>query len=175
MGQYRSPKPVKLIMGMLSQSAEHASLALKPLIERFGEISTSLSPFPFNWTNYYEDELGDTPVRSFISFESLIQREHIVEIKRWTNDLELELFNGGVRKVNIDPGYMTLGQYFLPTTKDQRHRVYVRDGIFIEPTLYFQDGSWHHFDWTYFDYRSDIYLDFFLETRKALRQDLKGL
>ncbi len=175
MGQYRSPKPVKLIIGLLSQSADHADQALKHLIEQFGELSSTLPPFPFSWTNYYEDEIGKSPVRSFLSFNKLIQREEIVEIKQWTNDLELKLFDGGVRKVNLDPGYMTLGQYFLPTTKDQRHRVYIRDGIFVEPTLYFQDGSWHHFDWTYFDYRSDEYLTFFQDTRKALREDLKNI
>ncbi len=158
---------------MLSQSTEHTDRVIKPLIDQFGELSVTLSPFPFSWTNYYENEIGKSPVRSFVSFKKLIHREEIVEIKRWTNTLEIEFFEEGIRKVNLDPGYMTLGQYFLPTTKDQRHRVYIRDGIFVEPTLYFQNGKWHHFDWTYFDYRSDEYLNYFQETRKALREDLK--
>ncbi|MGL1900499.1 MAG: DUF4416 family protein [Fibrobacterales bacterium] len=173
MGQYRKPKPVKLIIGILARSEEHIKNAIPHLITQYGPLDVSLKAFPFSWTNYYEEEIGENPVRAFISFSKLIERESIVDIKRFTNNLELSLFNDSTRHVNLDPGYMTLGQYFLPTTKDQRHRAYIRDGIFIEPTLYFQNGEWHHFDWTYYDYRSKEYLDYFQEVRKSLRINLK--
>ncbi|MGL1933380.1 MAG: DUF4416 family protein [Fibrobacterales bacterium] len=175
MGEYRTPQPVKLIIGILARSEAHIKEALPQLTTQYGALDVSLEAFPFSWTNYYEEEIGDSPVRAFISFSKLINRESIVDIKRFTNELELSLFNHSIRHVNLDPGYMTLGQYFLPTTKDQRHRVYIRDGIFIEPTLYFQNGEWHHFDWTYFDYRSEAYLNYFLEVRKSLRNDLKAI
>ena len=168
MGQYKLPKPVKLVIGMLSESKEHLEKAVPHLIEKYGELSHVLEPFAFEFTNYYEDEIGDAPFRSFVSFKKLIPREDIVDIKRWTNDLELSLFEDGIRHVNLDPGYMTLGQFFLATTKDQRQRVYIRDGIFVEPTLYFQKGDFHHFDWTYYDYRSEKYIEYF----KIVRQEL---
>src|SRR5690606_32807445 len=77
--------------------------------------------------------------------------------KRYTNDVEIRMSPEGPRRVNLDPGYLTLGQFFLATTKDQRHRVYIRDGIFVEPTLYFQEGKFLPFEWTYRDYRSEEY------------------
>jgi hypothetical protein len=70
---------------------------------------------------------------------------------------------------------MTLGQFFLATTKDQRQRVYIRDGIFVEPTLYFQDGHFHAFDWTYNDYQSPEYIRYLEEVRRRLAyQHTKG-
>ena len=63
---------------------------------------------------------------------------------------------------------MTLGQFFLATTKDQRHRVYLRDGIFVEPTLFFESGRFQPFEWTYRDYRSEEYLRYFLQARAKL-------
>jgi hypothetical protein len=68
---------------------------------------------------------------------------------------------------------MTLGQFFLATTKDQRQRVYIRDGIFIEPTLYFQDGKFLPFDWTYPDYRSEEYQGYLLATRSKLASQMR--
>ncbi len=173
MGIYTEPKPVKLIIGLLSMNQELEKIAVDALIEQFGEVDCALAPFRFQQTNYYEDEIGSEPLKSFYSFKKLIQREETVEIKRITNDFELQLFDGK-RKVNIDPGYMTLGQFFLATTKDQRQRVYIKDGIFIEPCLYFQKRKWHHFEWTYFDYRTELYKDYFLKCRTELNLNYKS-
>ena len=63
---------------------------------------------------------------------------------------------------------MTLGQFFLATTKDQRQRVYMQRGIFVEPTLYFQDGHFHAFDWTYRDYQSEKYIAYLEQVRARL-------
>jgi hypothetical protein len=103
-----------------------------------------------------------------VSYEQLIPREDMVAIKRWTNEVESETALNGKRRVNLDPGYMTLGQFFLATTKDQRHRVYVGDGIFVEPTLFFENGLFQPFPWTYRDYRSDEYLRYFQQARAKL-------
>ncbi|HQB65549.1 MAG TPA: DUF4416 family protein, partial [Fibrobacteraceae bacterium] len=112
---------------------------VRPILsQKFGKEEEILPLFPFVFTNYYEEEIGDKPLRAFLSYERLISREEIVDIKLWTNDLELEIAKeqgtGEKRPINLDPGYMTLGQFFLATTKDQRQRVYIRDGIFVEPT-----------------------------------------
>ena len=41
----------------------------------------------------------------------------------------------------------------LATTKDQAHRIYLRDGIFAEVTLRFEAGAFEPWPWTYADYR----------------------
>ncbi len=168
MGAYKPPAPVKLVVGLLAGEPGQLEVFRTRLAERFGPEEEVMAPIPFTWTRYYEDELGPSQWRTFVSYEPLIPREALVEIKRWTNDLEAETARDGKRSINLDPGYLTLGQFFLATTKDQRHRVYVRDGIFVEPTLYFEDGDFHPFAWTYRDYRSEEYKRYFLAARSKL-------
>jgi hypothetical protein len=172
MGELRTPAKVKIIVGILAKDSQAVESVRATLCEKFGPEDLNLAPFPFTFTNYYVDEIGAAPVRAFFSYENLVDRETIVDIKLWTNDVELEIAerNGtpGLRPVNLDPGYMTLGQFFLATTKDQRQRVYMQRGIFVEPTLYFQDGHFHAFDWTYRDYQSEKYIAYLEQVRARL-------
>ncbi len=172
MGAIKEPAKVKLIVGILAKNSEAVESVRQTLREKFGEEDLNQAPFPFTFTNYYIDEIGSSPVRAFFSYETLIDRTEIVDIKLWTNDVELEIAEKagtpGLRPVNLDPGYMTLGQFFLATTKDQRQRVYMQRGIFVEPTLYFQDGHFHAFDWTYRDYQSETYIKYLEQVRARL-------
>lgn len=172
MGGICTPKPVMLIIGILAKNESLVFHTRKTLQNFFSDEELFLPPFPFQFTNYYEKEIGSNPVRAFIAYETLLDRTKIPEIKLWTNELELKIAEenqmGKNRPVNIDPGYMTLGQFFLATTKDQRQRVYIRDGIFVEPTLYFEAGHFHPFDWTYRDYQSQTYIQFLETVRMRL-------
>lgn len=172
MGAIKEPAKVKIIVGILARDAAAVEAVRETLGEHFGEEDLNLSPFPFTFTNYYVDEIGPTPVRAFLSYEKLVDRTDIVDIKLWTNDVELAIAEKegtpGLRPVNLDPGYMTLGQFFLATTKDQRQRVYMQRGIFVEPTLYFQEGHFHAFDWTYRDYQSETYIKYLEQVRARL-------
>src|SRR5690606_9713362 len=132
MGSYKYPSQVKLVVGLLGADLEILASARGILRERFGTEEEVMAPIPFTWTRYYADEVGTDPIRTFVSYERLLDREALVDIKRYTNDVEIRMSPEGPRRVNLDPGYLTLGQFFLATTKDQRHRVYIRDGIFVE-------------------------------------------
>lgn len=172
MGAIKEPAKVKIVVGILAKNSDAVNSVRDILKERFGEEDLNKEPFPFTFTNYYKDEIGETPVRAFFSYETLVDRTEIVDIKLWTNDVENEIAEKagtpGLRPVNLDPGYMTLGQFFLATTKDQRQRVYMQRGIFVEPTLYFQDGHFHAFDWTYRDYQSEAYIQYLEQVRSRL-------
>lgn len=176
MGATHTPPPVRLVMGFLAKDAELVERIRPRLAELYGEEDQHLQAFPFRFTNYYEEEIGSAPVRAFATYKKLISREDIVQIKLQTNELELsfakEFGTENLRPVNLDPGYMTLGQFFLATTKDQRQRVYIRDGIYVEPTLYFQGGHFHAFDWTYRDYQSGEYIAFLESVRKKLKPEI---
>lgn len=174
MGSYKYPPLVKLVVGMLGADREILETARGILRERFGPEEEIMHPIPFTWTQYYADEVGNAPFRTFVSYEPLLARETLVDIKRYTNEVENLLASGGPRRVNLDPGYLTLGQFFLATTKDQRHRVYIRDGIFVEPTLYFQEGRFLPFEWTYRDYRSEEYRFYFEAARAKLAFQLRA-
>lgn len=174
MGSYKYPSQVKLVVGMLGADREILERARGILRDRFGPEEEVMAPIPFTWTQYYADEVGPAPFRTFVSYEPLLDRETLVEIKRYTNEVEMRFAPDGPRRVNLDPGYLTLGQLFLATTKDQRHRVYIRDGIFVEPTLYFQEGRFLPFEWTYRDYRSEEYRNYFETARAKLAFQLRA-
>jgi hypothetical protein len=38
----------------------------------------------------------------------------------------------------------------------------------VEPTLYFQDGQFHAFEWTYRDYQSEKYIQYLEQVRARL-------
>jgi hypothetical protein len=78
-----------------------------------------------------------------------------------------------VRPINIDPGLLELGKFLLATTKDQAHRIYLRDGIFAEVTLRYHAGAFEPWPWTYADYRQPCVHEFLLQAREYYRQRLR--
>ncbi len=178
MGEIRKPGPVKLICGLLvsgraggrqTVGARHAV----PLQERFGPVDLESKVFPFDFTSYYEREMGEGILRQFLSFENLIDPGDLAAIKTETNRLEAELSKEGKRTVNLDPGYLDLSKLVLATTKDATYRVYLGEGIYAQSTYYFQDGTYRPWEWTYADYRTPTAVDFFNRVRQEYKQELK--
>jgi len=174
MGAAKTPSKVKLVIGLLGADREILDSARTILKKIHGTEMETMEPIPFTWTRYYARELGGNPWRTLVAYEDLIARETLVDIKLATNRLEKDFLGPGGRLVNLDPGYLTLGQLFLASTKDQRQRVYIRDGIYVEPTLYFQDGAFQPFPWTYPDFRSPEYARFFLGARESLAARMRN-
>jgi hypothetical protein len=164
-GKIKIPEKVKLIVGMLSQNLELFSSAEKELEKKFSEIDYRSNLLPFSHTDYYEKEMGKNLLRKFISFKKLIFPEEIVEIKIFTNELEEKFSFEGKRKINLDPGYLTLSKLVLVSTKDYSHRVYLNKGIYAEATLFYKDKKFQNFPYTYPDYRTEEYKKIFQEIR----------
>jgi hypothetical protein len=70
------------------------------------------------------------------------------------------------RQINIDPGYLSLDKVVLATHKDYSHRLYLGKGIYGEVTLFFKDKTFNPFPWTYPDYRTHEYINFFNDARE---------
>ena len=170
----RAPDPGLLTVSLLSADAEAEAAALALVEEAFGEIAVRSPAHPFPWTEYYRDEVGDSPVRRYLAFRRLLPREELPDRKLETIALEAKLAAGGKRTVNVDAGCLTQGQLFLASTKDQKQRVYAGRGIYVEPTLYFQDGAWRAFPWSYPDYSSPTALAWLEESRRLLRSLLRA-
>jgi len=136
------------------------------LKRKFGRIDFQSDPFDFNYTAYYEKEMGTGLKRRFISFSRLIPIEDLYRVKLQANRLEEKFLSSGNRQVNIDPGYVDLAKLVLASTKDYSHRIYLRKGIFAEITLSYRGNSFTANDWTYPDYRSQEYISVFNEIRK---------
>ncbi len=135
-------------------------------------------PFVFDQTTYYAATMGPDLRKQFLVFADLVEADCLAALKLRTNALEQELAASGrypeVRPLNLDPGILTLGKFLLATTKDQAHRVYLRDGIFAEVTLRFHAGAFEPWPWTYADYRQPAVLDFLRQARDEYRRLLRG-
>ncbi len=178
MGQVRTPQPVKLFVAMLAQHMDIFALAEAEMSAEYGNIDEVSPLIPFNFTNYYEDEMGPNLLRKFVSFERLINPRELVAAKIFTNDLEERISEqtGSERRcVNLDPGYVSLSKLVLATTKDYSHRIYLGDGIFAEVTLYFANNCFNPWPWTYPDYRTAEYRGFFESLRTQYKEKLRRM
>lgn len=126
----------------------------------------------FTFTGYYDKEMGAGIKRQFVSFTRLILPEQLPVIKLLTNKIEQDLALKGKRRVNIDPGYLSLAKVVLATTKDYSHRFYLGQGIYGEVTLTYARGKFSSFPWTYPDYQTQSYQQFFGEIREIYKKQL---
>lgn len=168
MGTATCSPPVKLIAALMGQDLQAIQAARASLSERFGPIDSESDVYPFTYSDYYRDEMGDGLVKQFVSFAELIHPAHLAEIKVLSNDLEqaaLRPDGRPGRSVNIDPGYVTGAKLVLATTKDYSHRIYLSQGIYAEVTLQFRHGRFNPFEWTYPDYRTGMALAYFARVR----------
>jgi hypothetical protein len=178
MWDLNEPKPVKLIMGLLG--ADHA--CLKAAVDRIqsllGDIDLSSDIWPFDQTDYYRRQTGDSIQRQFISMQALLDPGRLAAIKHQTNQVERDLaasLAGPLpRPVNIDPGYIEPSKLVLATTKNYSHRLYIGDRMYAEVTLIFDKGQWDSLPYTYPDYRQAHYHQFFNKVRARLLEQLRG-
>ena len=177
MGETRQAEPARLIVGAITGFPEAWAEARRRLAALFGPIDLQAGPFEFNFTDYYREAMGAELSRHLVAFERLIAQDEIARIKLLTNDLERELVRPEWpvrRPVNLDPGYLTLGKLVLATTKDQAHRIAIGRDLYAEVTLRYSGGRFVPNEWTYPDYRTEGYLDFFALVRAALHGRLRA-
>src|SRR5437660_2449107 len=127
MGVIRQFNPVKLFIGVLVSHSKLIAEVEQRLAAAHGPIDHRSPVIPFDFTDYYEAEMGDIIDRIFFSFERLIEADRLPEIKRQTNQLEEELssrLETVKRPVNLDPGYIELAKVVLASTKNFYHRMY---------------------------------------------------
>ena len=174
MGTAREPAPVKLIASLLTGDIDLLSAAKAALVHAFGPTDLESEILLFDHTDYYAAEFGPALQRQIVTFEQLIAPDDLPAVKRQTNELEQSLAREGQRRVNIDPGYVSLAKLVLATTKDHAHRLYLGQGIYGEVTLAYQQGRFRPWQWTYSDYASDRYCALFMEIRKRYKAQIRG-
>jgi hypothetical protein len=167
MGVPAAPKKVQLFCGVLFNGGADLDSLPGELQNLFGPIESTSAVFDFTYTGYYENEMGAGLRKIFYVFDELIDAERIADIKIETNKLEEKYIGaGGGRRANLDPGYLDLSKLVLPTTKDRGHRIYLGRGIFAEVTLVFERKTFTPLPWTYADFKSETYIEYFNVLRK---------
>jgi hypothetical protein len=175
MGSILQPPSVKLFVGILTSQPELFDVVESRLAASFGAVDLRSDRFPFDQTDYYEREMGASIERQFLALETLIAADALAGIKVETNRLEAELagLGGLARPVNLDPGYLEQAKVVLASTKNFYHRIQLRDGIYGEVTLHWEGGEWRPFHWTFPDFRSGRYFEFFAALRARYRAQLR--
>jgi len=173
MSRPRPPKPAKLVIGFILKEKRLGASVVKALVEKFGPVDIASSWFPFDFTTYYDDEMGTPLFRRLIVFKQLIKQSDLVEIKLYTNALEREYSKDGKRSINIDPGYLLQERFVLATGKNYSHRIYIGEGIYADLTLIYAKGRFETLPWTYPDYAADNIMTFLKQVRKKYVVDLK--
>ena len=158
--------PVMLAISVLYNDEAILEQMVEDLGVLFGKIVLRSEPYQFDKTSYYEPEMGENILRSFITFEQHVSPATQAETKLRTNSIESEFIENGQRRVNLDPGILTAHNLILTTGKDFSHRIYLQNGIFAEVTLMVNKGRLSPLQWTYADYQSPIALDFFEKQRQ---------
>ena len=163
----------KLVIGVLISVPEKKEKLINALTEKFGQADYVSPPMDFTFTDYYNEEMGDKIERFFISFADLVDPSSLAEIKLVTNSIEDSFAENGKRKINLDPGILSVESFILATTKNNGHRIPLKKGIYAEVTLMFVNRQFVPLQWTYADYRSEDYRRILTEIRKKYKEDLK--
>jgi hypothetical protein len=178
MAEPRAPAPVLLVVAAFSR---HEALLLRArarLEEIHGPVALASAVYAFDQTRYYEATMGSGLRKQLWAFRDLIEADRLPAVKLGCIALERELAieqRESVpeeRPINLDPGYLVLGKFVLATTKDQAHRLYLRDGIHAEVTLHYRGGTFQPWPWTYADYRLSEVISFLGQAREYYRQAL---
>lgn len=175
MGIIKSVIPVKLFTGIIAADLTLLQEAEAALTKQWDKIDSSSEIIPFDFTDYYHPEMGRELYRCWLSFEGLMDPGQLVRLKGEANKLEESFAINGKRRVNIDPGYLTMAKIVLASTKDFNHRIYIGGGIYAEVTMYYRHDKFVTLAWTYPDYQCETALKFFTNTRVKLREQLKHL
>lgn len=178
MADINCPKPVKLFVGILSSD----KILLKDveilLVKRCGKVDIRSEIFPFDFTDYYKKDMGTNISRQFLCFKELINPEELSAIKIWTNELEDEIKRNRksdvARPINLDPGYITHCNLILASAKDYYHRIHLQNGIYAEVTLFYQHEVFKNLPWTYPDFQTEEYKNFFLKVRTLYAKDISN-
>ena len=174
MGAIGKANRVKLFCGIISADFEITEKALEKLENKFGAIDLHSEIVPFDFTSYYNAEMGQELKRFWVSFQRLVFADELAAIKVFSNSAEESFAVGGKRLINIDPGYINPANIILASTKDFSHRIYLSQGIYAEVTLIYKKEDFIKLPWSYPDYTCAAAKNFLLKARKDLIMRLKN-
>jgi len=118
-----------------------------------------------------------TEAKTFVPVKLICGMISFSEIKIRTNELEEELkqeYETPQRIINLDPGYLTAASLIMATAKDFARRIPLQHGIYAHLEFLFGKNEIRTLAWTYPDYKTEDYQNFFLAVRKIYLEQLKS-
>ncbi len=166
------PEKVVIFVASLFPSQEIFDAAKLKLLGLFGSPYYQSPAQSWNYSVYYNEEMGAPLYRQFIFFENVVDPVSLVEAKHAVCEIEKEFSIKGKRRINLDPGYMSLAKVVLASRKNYSHRIYLGRGVFCELELFYQERTFNPLPYSYFDYRDEQFLQHFIKARGLLKNRL---
>ncbi len=163
-----SEEPI-LFVGILFSEKKIFDDIFPVLQDKFGKILFQSNIRPWKYSDHYNKELGTPIYRIFIFFDGIIDPSTLADIKLITNEMETIYSDAGKRRINLDPGYITLAKVVLASTKNYSHRIYLGKGIYAELALLYKNRQFTPMPYTYNDYKDQSYVTMFMKVRNLLK------
>jgi hypothetical protein len=178
MSQRIEPDPVLRICSCLTADRDLLPEIETELEQAFGGIALRSEPFPFDTSNYYEEELGPELVRYWYAFRELMGPEMLVESRIATGRIEDRHASEGRRRFNLDPGYLDMGKLVLASLKEAPDKIYISSGVWAHTCLRYRFGAFTAPDHSFPDFQDDRFNAVMLAARglykSLLRQSVTG-
>jgi hypothetical protein len=181
MGEPKTPPPAKLVASVIFSGLpsgggrELLDEAVSLLEGEYGPSDCRSPVMPFDFTDYYGGEMGENLHRQFVSFERLVERDRLADVKLFTNEIERKFLDErGCRRVNIDPGLLCPESLVLASCKNFSQRIYLGRGVFAEVTLIYREKTFRSLPWTFPDYDSAAVKSVLSGIRSLLMKDLRA-
>ena len=172
MSKPKEPPAAKLILAVIYKDPSTALSAWKAIEKTWGPLDFLSEVRPFDYTTYYDQEMGRPLFRRWAAFKTLVPQDRLAEIKWQALELEQQWSLEGKRRLNLDPGLITAERLVLATGKNYSHRIYLGQGIFGDLTLLFCKGNYQPLPWTYPDYRDEQSLWMFKKIRERYLREM---
>jgi len=172
MSEPQPPAPAKFFVGLIIKDKNTVLPIVEVLTGVFGPMDLISPWLPFDFTNYYEAEMGAPLYRRIFAFTDLIEQTALVDIKLATNKIEQKWSKNGKRQINLDPGYLLAERLVLATGKNFSHRIYLGQGIYADLTLVYKKGEYKGLPWTYPGYRQPRMQRFLIQLRSKYMHDV---
>ncbi len=175
MSRIQTPPPGRLVVSVLYSSIDALADSLKLLERHFGRVQCETTEIECS-DNTYSEEMGQQLWRRFFSFERIVARDSLPEIKATCHKIE-EAFGDRVddytfRTVNLDPGILTPENLVMASHRDFNNRIYLGKGVFAELTLIYGREGLTRLPWTNPDFCTEESVDFFLRVRETFSDNI---
>ena len=157
----------------------------------WGDIDYQSQDYPFNQTDYYQEEMGDDLQRCIVSFTNLRSPEELASAKLKCIELESKLScsplpsageGPGVRGLqppkrlfNLDIGYLDHNKIVLASVKGLGQKIYLSQGIYADLVARYGHGHYQPFEWTFPDFKEGRYDVDLAHLRQRYLEQLKEL
>ena len=166
--------PVKFLTAITYNDEKILQSSINELEKLHGGIDLKSASFEFDYTKYYEKEMGPGLKKQFFSFKSLGAPRQLVDRKRLAIGLEEKFSRKSRRQINIDPSYLELAKLVVASTKNFAHRIYLGQDIYGDLQLRYSQDEFVLCEWTYPDYKFESSIEFFKKARATYLEQLRN-